>query len=76
MNQPQTAQMPQRPHSQTPEKPRPASRAGAPNRYQDMKFAYVMSRFPKISETFVLYEILALMEKGIRVEVFPLIRER
>ena len=76
MNQPQTAQMPQRPHSQTPEKPRPASRAGDPNRYQDMKFAYVMSRFPKISETFVLYEILALMEKGIRVEVFPLIRER
>jgi len=35
-----------------------------------------MSRFPKISETFVLYEILEIIRMGYSVEVFPLIRER
>ena len=38
--------------------------------------AYVMSRFPKLTETFVLDEILALEARGVRVEVFPLWRER
>ena len=37
--------------------------------------AYVMSRFPKITETFVLYEMSALEALGARVEVFPLVRE-
>lgn len=40
------------------------------------RVAYVMSRFPKISETFILYEILALEALGIAVELFPLVRER
>ena len=35
-----------------------------------------MSRFPKLSETFVLYEMLELERIGVRVEVFPLVRER
>lgn len=39
------------------------------------KIAYTMSRFPKISETFVLYEIVELERQGMHVEVFPLIRE-
>jgi colanic acid/amylovoran biosynthesis glycosyltransferase len=34
-----------------------------------------MSRFPKISETFILYEILELERNGIPVEVFSLLRE-
>ena len=34
-----------------------------------------MSRFPKISETFILYEILELERQGFSVEVFPLVRE-
>jgi glycosyltransferase involved in cell wall biosynthesis len=34
-----------------------------------------MSRFPKITETFVLYEMSALEDLGARVEVFPLGRE-
>ena len=38
--------------------------------------AYLMSRFPKLSETFVLYEILELERLGHRVEVFPLLHER
>lgn len=37
--------------------------------------AYVMSRFPKLSETFVLYEMLAVEQLGCRVELFPLLRE-
>lgn len=41
-----------------------------------MKVAYLMSRFPKISETFVLYEIVELERLGFRVEIFPLLRER
>ncbi len=35
--------------------------------------AYTMSRFPKITETFVLYEMLEMESAGINVEVFPLI---
>jgi glycosyltransferase involved in cell wall biosynthesis len=38
--------------------------------------AYVMSRFPKLSETFILTEILALERRGVRVELYPLLRER
>ena len=38
--------------------------------------AYIMSRFPKLSETFVLYEMLALQQQGVGVEAFPLINER
>ena len=40
------------------------------------KVAYMMSRFPKITETFILYEMLAMEQQGIAVEVFPLRRER
>ena len=38
--------------------------------------AYVMSRFPKLTETFILYEILAVEAAGQPVEIFPLIRQR
>ncbi|HZO08321.1 MAG TPA: glycosyltransferase, partial [Myxococcota bacterium] len=35
-----------------------------------------MSRFPKLSETFVLFEILAVEAEGLEVEIYPLQRER
>jgi glycosyltransferase involved in cell wall biosynthesis/peptidoglycan/xylan/chitin deacetylase (PgdA/CDA1 family) len=38
--------------------------------------AYTMSRFPKLSETFVLYEMLAVSEHGVDVEIYPLMRHR
>lgn len=38
--------------------------------------AYIMSRFPKLTETFVLYEALTLEGKGTRVEIYPLLREK
>lgn len=48
--------------------------AGHPGR--PPRVAYVMSRFPKLTETFVLYEMLALEERGVAVEIFPLLRQR
>ena len=38
--------------------------------------AYTMSRFPKLTETFVLYEMLELRRKGFRVVVMPLRLEK
>jgi colanic acid/amylovoran biosynthesis glycosyltransferase len=40
------------------------------------RVAYIMSRFPKLTETFVLFEMLALENLGVHVEVFPLLRAR
>jgi glycosyltransferase involved in cell wall biosynthesis len=40
------------------------------------KIAYIMSRFPKLTETFILYEILAVEEEGVTVEIYPLQREK
>ena len=40
------------------------------------RVAYIMSRFPKLTETFVLHEMLELERRGARVEVFPLLRQR
>lgn len=53
------------------ETPRPSAVGSPP-----AKVAYVMSRFPKLTETFVLYEIDALESMGVAVEVYPLLRER
>jgi len=39
-----------------------------------VKVAYIMSRFPELTETFVLYEMLSVEQMGIEVEVFPLLR--
>ncbi len=41
-----------------------------------LKVAYLVSRFPKLTETFVLYEMLALEEENIEVDLYPLQRER
>jgi glycosyltransferase involved in cell wall biosynthesis len=41
-----------------------------------VKVAYIMSRFPKITETFILYEMLEQERLGIAVEIYPLLRER
>jgi len=41
-----------------------------------VRLAYVMSRFPKLTETFVLNEIGAMDALGAEVDVYPLLRER
>jgi glycosyltransferase involved in cell wall biosynthesis len=48
----------------------------SPNGTTLKKVAYTMSRFPKLTETFILYEMLAMEEAGIQVELFPLLREK
>ncbi len=40
------------------------------------KTAYIVSRFPTVSETFILYEIIELRKLGMEIEVFPLIHEK
>jgi colanic acid/amylovoran biosynthesis glycosyltransferase len=46
------------------------------NKAHRLKVAYIMSRFPKLTETFVLYEMLAMEQLGVQVEVYPLLRVR
>jgi glycosyltransferase involved in cell wall biosynthesis len=60
------------------ERKRAAKPTGAQTRpdVSGLKVAYIMSRFPKLTETFVLYEMLALEQSGARVEIYPLLRER
>lgn len=41
-----------------------------------IRVAYMMSRFPKLTETFVLDEILEMERRGVEVEIFPLWREK
>jgi glycosyltransferase involved in cell wall biosynthesis len=55
---------------------RSASAEAEGDQARRLKVAYVMSRFPKLSETFVLGEILAVEETGVEVGLFPLLRER
>lgn len=38
--------------------------------------AYVLSRFPKLSETFVIMEIVTLQRQGFTVSIYPYIAER
>jgi colanic acid/amylovoran biosynthesis glycosyltransferase len=39
------------------------------------KTAYIVSRFPTVSETFILHEIIELRKLGMEIVVFPLIHE-
>jgi len=41
-----------------------------------LKVAYIVSRFPKLTETFILNELQAVENQGVQVELFPLQRER
>jgi glycosyltransferase involved in cell wall biosynthesis len=41
-----------------------------------LKIGYVTSRFPKLTETFVLFEVLGLERSGAEVAFYPLVRER
>lgn len=52
-----------------------AAAPAPPDARQGRRVAYIVSRFPKITETFVLYEMKALEELGARVELFPLLHQ-
>jgi colanic acid/amylovoran biosynthesis glycosyltransferase len=59
------------PPGATPSQPGGRSSTVAPR-----TIAYMMSRFPQVTETFILDDIVGLRRLGLRVEVFPLLRER
>jgi colanic acid/amylovoran biosynthesis glycosyltransferase len=40
-----------------------------------LRVAYVVARFPRLTETFVLNEILAVQGHGVEVEIYPMLRE-
>jgi len=40
------------------------------------KLAYILSKFPKITEAFILYEIVELRNRGISVDIFPLFKTK
>lgn len=40
------------------------------------RVAYLLSRFPKLSETFVIMEIVALRRQGFDIRIYPFIEER
>src|SRR5262245_23791086 len=42
---------------------------------RDLTVAYVMSRFPKLTETFILQELIAMDRAGVRIELHPLLRQ-
>lgn len=54
----------------------PRTPVAAASDVRPAKVAYVMSRFPKLSETFVLNEMIAMERQGAHVELYPLLRER
>ena len=41
-----------------------------------LRVGYVMSRFPKLTETFVLFEMSAVERQGVEIRLFPLLRQR
>jgi glycosyltransferase involved in cell wall biosynthesis/peptidoglycan/xylan/chitin deacetylase (PgdA/CDA1 family) len=55
---------------------RSASTSGSDPNGPARKVAYIMSRFPKLSETFVLNEIATAADAGVPIEVYPLLRVR
>ena len=61
---------------QKPQSVRSGEMKREPYKSHGFKVAYIMSRFPKLTETFILYEMLAMQQQGIQVEVYPLLRER
>ena len=40
------------------------------------RIAYIMSRFPRLTETFIVSEMLAMERLGAEISIYPLLRER
>jgi colanic acid/amylovoran biosynthesis glycosyltransferase len=65
-----------KPHSSVPAEVQRVEGTSAPDPHSLTSVAYIMSRFPKVSETFILHEILAVERTGLTVRIQPLLRER
>lgn len=62
--------------SATPAAAEAITTPAAPHPASGLRVAYIMSRFPKISETFILYEMLEQERNGVAIELYPLLREK
>ncbi|HEV2494765.1 MAG TPA: glycosyltransferase [Terriglobia bacterium] len=49
---------------------------GTSERLPEPRIAHIVSRFPVLTETFVLYELAAMERLGVVVELYPLLRAR
>ena len=49
---------------------------GAASAKDKHKVAYIVSRFPKLTETFILYEMVAVEQNEVQIEFYPLLRAR
>ncbi len=52
-----------------------SSPSSFPHACQPLRLAQIVSRFPVVTETFVLYELEALEKLGVTVELYSLLRE-
>src|SRR5467141_114973 len=52
-----------------------SSPSSFPHACQPLRLAQIVSRFPVVTETFVLYELEALEKIGVTVELYSLLRE-
>jgi len=50
-------------------------RSSFPDASQPLRLAQIVSRFPMVTETFVLYELEAMEKLGVTVELYSLLRE-
>src|SRR5882757_3163600 len=50
-------------------------RSSFPDASRPLRLAQIVSRFPMVTETFVLYELEALEKLGVTVELYSLLRE-
>lgn len=58
------------------DEPRPqAAEGGSRGPRARARVAYIVSRFPKLSETFVLHEMRSVASLGLDVQLYPLLRE-
>jgi glycosyltransferase involved in cell wall biosynthesis len=57
-------------------KPADSEASNSVSSVRPVKVAYMMSRFPALTETFILYEMQALENSGVCIEVYPLLREK
>lgn len=67
-----TLTVPPRPRTEVRDRPA----AQADRQVRPIKVAYLVSRFPKITETFILAEMVAVQQEHVQVELYALQRER
>jgi colanic acid/amylovoran biosynthesis glycosyltransferase len=53
-----------------------STRLASPGTFRRLRLAQIVSRFPMVTETFVLYELEAMEKLGVTVELYSLLRER